>query len=130
MTIEQKLKNYILSNYKSVKAFSEVAGMPYTTVVGIMKRGVANAGIGNINRICETLGISADELAQGRITPAIIEHNPVIVEMNDLISITTRSIYDFDEITLDGVPMTDIEIQMFLDTLEIGMEMIKRMRRR
>lgn len=67
MTIEQELKELILSRYKSVRDFSISIEMPYSTIDSIFKRGVANASITNIIKICETLFISADDLARGKI---------------------------------------------------------------
>ena len=67
MTIEQELKNYILSRYSSIREFSISINIPYSTLDSIFKRGVENANIANIIRICDALNISADELASGRI---------------------------------------------------------------
>lgn len=132
MTIEEKLKEYILTQYKSLREFATFADIPYTTVFGILKRGVHNASIGNIIRICQTLNIDADELAKDKIVPlsAPKEHQPVKVEINDLIWTTKKGIYEFDEITLDGVTMTRSEIDTFLDSIDMGLEMIRRSRRR
>lgn len=69
MTIEEKLKNYILTKHKSIREFVKCTGLPYSTVDGILKRGIANSSIGNILIICKTLQISADELANGKIVP-------------------------------------------------------------
>lgn len=43
MTREDLLKDYILKNYRTVKDFSVSSGLPYTTVDGILRRGVMNA---------------------------------------------------------------------------------------
>lgn len=71
MTVEEKLKELILSRYKSLRDFinSSDVGMPYTTLDGILKRGVVNASISNILKLCNTLDISADELSKGNIVP-------------------------------------------------------------
>lgn len=67
MSIEQELKELILSKYGSVREFSKVLDMPYSTIDSIFKRGVENASVANIIRICEKLSISADGLAEGKI---------------------------------------------------------------
>lgn len=67
MPIENELKALILSRYKSVRDFSISIDMPYSTIDSIFKRGVGNASVTNIIKICETLSISADDLARGVI---------------------------------------------------------------
>ena len=69
MTIEKQLKHLILAQYKSLMAFANAAGVPYTTVDSMLKRGVMNAGVGKVVKICQCLGISADGLADGKIIP-------------------------------------------------------------
>lgn len=67
MTTEEALKSLILSRYKSIREFCFAVDMPYTTIDNILKRGVENAGIGRIIKICKHLGISTDALAEGKI---------------------------------------------------------------
>jgi transcriptional regulator with XRE-family HTH domain len=66
-TIEERLKELILSKYKTVSDFAKSIDIPYTTVDSILKRGVQKANVVNIIKICKALGISTDELAEGRI---------------------------------------------------------------
>lgn len=68
MNIEEELKALVLSSYKSLREFCIVLDMPYSTLSSIFSRGVENATIGNIIKICNALGISVDELAAGRIS--------------------------------------------------------------
>ena len=63
MTREELLKSYILKQYRTVKDFSVAIGLPYTTIDGILRRGVMNT------RVCQFLGISLDALVAGRIEP-------------------------------------------------------------
>ena len=67
MTTEEKLKNLILSRYRSLAEFAERCGIKYQTMVSIFSRGVSNANVTNIIKICQTLGISTDDLADGKI---------------------------------------------------------------
>lgn len=69
MTIESRLKHLILAQYKSLMAFANATGVPYTTIDSMLKRGVMNAGVGKVIKICRGLGISADGLADGKIIP-------------------------------------------------------------
>lgn len=67
MTVEEELKALILASYKSIREFSIALKMPYSTLDSIFKRGVENASIGNIIKICTALDLSVDELAAGRL---------------------------------------------------------------
>lgn len=71
MTAEDKIKELILMQYKSLRDFINNSGidMPYTTLDGILKRGVSNASISNVLKLCKALNISADELSKGNIVP-------------------------------------------------------------
>lgn len=69
MSVEDELKQYIKCEYTSLLAFSKHVGIPYSTLDSIFKRGLQNAGIGNVIKICRCLGISADALADGEIVP-------------------------------------------------------------
>ena len=71
MSVEQELKQLIISKYGSVRAFTLKIDMPYSTIDTIFKRGVSKAGIDNIFKICVELGISVDQLAEGRIMARI-----------------------------------------------------------
>lgn len=66
-TSEDKLKDYILSKYKSVREFAIAIDMPYSTIDSIFKRGVRKASVDNVIRICDFLNISTDSLIDGRI---------------------------------------------------------------
>ena len=67
MSIEEKLKNLILSRYKSIREFTQRADIPYSTFSTIINRGIDNSSVTNVIKICKTLGISADALADGHI---------------------------------------------------------------
>ena len=69
MTREELLKSYILKQYRTVKDFSVAIGLPYTTIDGILRRGVMNTRVENMIRVCQFLGISLDALVSGRIEP-------------------------------------------------------------
>ena len=69
MTLEDELKALILTQHRSIREFSSTIGLPQSTIDSILKRGIMNAGIGNIIKICNHLKISTDKLAQGQIIP-------------------------------------------------------------
>lgn len=67
MSIEEELKAVILSARGSLREFAISIDMPYSTLDSIFKRGLENASIRSIVKICDALEISADALAEGKI---------------------------------------------------------------
>ena len=65
--IEIALKQLILAKYRSIREFSIDVDLPYSTIDTILKRGILNASVNNVIKICKTLNISVDLLAQGII---------------------------------------------------------------
>lgn len=68
LSIEEELKNIILSKYKSVRDFALSCDIPYSTLDSIFKRGVDKANITSIIKICSELGLSVDALANGKLS--------------------------------------------------------------
>lgn len=99
--IEEDLKEFILSRYKSIRAFSQEINMPYSTLDSMFKRGLGNASITNVIRICDVLGISVDELSEGRIS---IKQEPkgISVKETDLLH-KYRSVDDRGRQTIETV---------------------------
>lgn len=103
MSTEEKLKEYILTQYRSIRDFVSHAGIPYTTMDGILKRGVDKASIGNILTICRVLGISADELGKGNIVPLQDAANKTD-NLSTVVQLLGLRIMN-DTLILDGVPL-------------------------
>lgn len=76
MTVEEQLRDLMIKKSGSVNKFSQEIGVPQSTIFSIFQRGVGKANINSIIAICKALNISTDELAEGRITPLIIETMP------------------------------------------------------
>lgn len=84
---ENKLKDFILTRYKSLREFAILTQIPYSTIDSIFKRGIDRTGIINIIKICRELGISVDMLAQGEIvlyTPHHYEDKNLIDAYHEL----------------------------------------------
>lgn len=60
----ETIKKLIKDTGMSLKAFSEKANIPYTTLYSILERGVGNASVDNVIKICKTLGITVEELEE------------------------------------------------------------------
>ena len=76
MTIEEQLKAEILAKYKSVRAFTSMAGIPYSTVDSIFKRGISNAGVGTVIKILGYLGLDVESLAAGELKKVVSTPTP------------------------------------------------------
>lgn len=59
----QILRNLIEKTGMSFRQFSIKAGVPYTTLLSILDRGVGKASVDNVLKICRTLGITTEQLA-------------------------------------------------------------------
>lgn len=46
----------------SMRAFSVKAGIPYTTLRSMLERGIGNANVDNVLKVCKALGITVEEL--------------------------------------------------------------------
>ena len=125
MTIEDKLKNLIKSRYGSVREFTIMADMPYSTVATIFSRGVENSSVNNIIKICKELNISADALADGKIVPVNTEDKE-ITEFREIINELKYKVMSCDELTLDGVPVNEFNRDGIVQALEIVIEIVKR----
>lgn len=132
MTTEERLRELILSRYRSILEFTQSIEMPYATMTSIFKRGIHNSSVTNIIKICQALGISADELANERIVPIdmTVQRRTHMTEINDIVTFTRKNMSECDDMTLDGQKMTKIEAEMLLDALEIGIGIIRRNRSR
>lgn len=125
MTTEEKLKNYILSSYRSVHEFTQSIDMPYGTMSSIFKRGINNSSVTNIIKICSALEISTDELANGNIVPIV---KTTSTKMEDIIERIKHEIRSIDDLTLDDKPVDESEKRNILISLDMIIEFEKRKR--
>jgi hypothetical protein len=79
---EDKLKDYILSKYKSMREFTGAIDMPYSTVDSIFKRGIRKASVDNVIKICDFLNISTDALINGSIEPKQLEPTTIALHFD------------------------------------------------
>lgn len=78
---EDKLKDYILSKYKSIREFTVDIDMPYSTIDSIFKRGIRKASVDNLIKICDFLNISADAIVAGEIEPKASEQTTIAAHL-------------------------------------------------
>ena len=129
MTIEEKLKDLILSRYKSIREFVIEIDMPYTTIASIFNRGIDNSSISNVIKICKALGISADALAEGKIVSTnrrYFELKEDPIDISDILSDTKARLICYDDLTLDGNPVDDETAKAIVQGIEVSLELAKR----
>ena len=126
MKIEERLKDLIVLKYGNVANFVREIGLPYSTFKSIMTRGIMNASIGNILKICSALKISADELANGNIVP--VENRSEKINVEELL--LNYRLNDRINFELDEKPLTPEEIALLSDSIEVTLGLIRRRRER
>lgn len=128
MTIEEKLKNMIILRYGSVKHFADTSGLPYQTVVSILKRGILKSGLQNVIDMCKVLNISVDSLAQGKIITLPQEDLPKEQQVNDLPDLMEAYIYHIQkthDCTLDEEPLSVAEFEYFSKNIDMVFDQMR-----
>lgn len=125
MTIEEKLKNLILEQYTSVREFTIKIDMAYSTLDSIFKRGIQNATLTNVLKICKGLHISADALANGDIEYQVLSMDDEHELIDIIINLRCKLLSD-KELTFNNKPADQDTIQTILDTLEVGLTIATR----
>lgn len=131
------LEGLISDTGLSKKAFAEKIGIPPTTLRSMLSRGVGNASIDNVIKVCRGLGITTDELekmAAGKDLKkdelpelnAKDERN-IQLELQKMIDgLNTDSSYAaFDGQTLDDMDEEDREL--LIASLENSLRLAKRL---
>lgn len=80
MSIEEDFQKFILTKYKSVNQFASAAGIPYTTVKGGLERGIMGMSVQTVIKMCQTLSIDVNKLANGIIEPT---KKSVMLDVNE-----------------------------------------------
>ena len=129
MTVEERLKKLIRTRYKSVREFTLMIDVPYSTVDSLFKRGVGNSSVNTVIKICKALGISADALADGEIVPVksyqSINRSETI-EIKEVLEDTKRILEDHDFFTLDGKQITHDTVDDIIQGIDVSVELVKR----
>jgi transcriptional regulator with XRE-family HTH domain len=61
---EEKILNLIKEKYKSVREFSNITGIPNSTIVSMLKKGLGGTSVDTVLLVCKFLNISIEELNQ------------------------------------------------------------------
>lgn len=129
MTIEDQLKNLILSRYRSIREFVIAIDMPYTTIDSIFRRGIGNSSVSNVIKICKALGISADELAEGRIVPQSMRSATRRGESREIQEFLNRfkmELATMENLTLEGEPVDENTREAIAQGIDVSYETVRR----
>jgi DNA-binding Xre family transcriptional regulator len=126
MTTEDKLKEYILDRYSSLREFTLAVDMSYSTVASMLTRGIENSSLSIVIKICKVLGISVDELAEGRITP-VYKHKTKseLTDISEILDDVKNHLEYTGGLTIDGKPAKRQSINSLVNAIEIGEQMAK-----
>ena len=72
MTVEEQVKSIIIQKYKSVRAFTQAIGVPYSTIDSMLKKGIAGTGIQTVMKVCRALEINVDSLETGSLVSSSV----------------------------------------------------------
>lgn len=114
MTIEDQLKNFILSHYRSVRAFTTQFDIPYSTVDNIFKRGISGTGIQTILKVFGALNLDVESIESGTLKEKQDVHSKKIKKL-DIPKDAEREIRDAAELLTSLNP----------DDFKVAMQMIR-----
>ena len=126
MNIEEKLKDYILTRYRSLREFTNAVDIPYTTMDSILRRGIGNSSVNNVIKICKALHISADALANGEIIPKYERSPEPVSDVRDIVNDAKARLSNGDHLVINGKPVNIEYVEPIIDALDIGFEMVRR----
>lgn len=128
MTVEEKLKDCILTKYKSVRQFTIENDIAYSTVATIFQNGIGKANISTVIKICQALGISTDELIQGRITYLDDSHDDS-TSVEDIYADFIHALRNTKNLTFCDFKIQPSEVDGLVSALNIVIEIEKGLRK-
>jgi len=127
MCVEDRLKQLIIDKYGTMKDFTDKIDIPNSTFANILRRGVNNANVLTIIKICQALGISTDDLAEGRIVP-ITRIIPQPKRIEDIIGNAKQELLNGNYLTFDNQPASEDEINDIVLMMDMALELQRRKR--
>ena len=86
--MEDEIKKIIIEKYGSMRSFSDKIGIPNSTVVSILDRGINNSNISNVMKMCKELKISVDKLVDENKIVSILQFDNA--KISDILSDTVQ----------------------------------------
>lgn len=67
MKLEEEIKEIIIKRYKTLANFSRKFDFPWSTINGMLTRGIENSSISNVIKLCRALNLDLEKLSEGII---------------------------------------------------------------
>ena len=67
LNLEEEIKELILRDYKSLNNFCKQFDFPWSTIKGMLNRGIKKASITNVIKLCKALNLDIEELSKDKI---------------------------------------------------------------
>lgn len=128
MTIEEQLKQRIIDEYGSVRAFTIEKDLTYASVDSILRRGIKNTTWTNIKKFCAALGITTDGLAKNKLIK-IQKQSTHETRIEDLLDQVKEQLLNGDNLTLGNQPACEYEIMQIVNSIDASIEVVIRNRR-
>lgn len=106
MDMTELVKILINNTGLNLKAFSQKADLPYSTLRSMLERGLGNASINNVLKVCKTLGITVEQLQEMAKNDSLVPLDKKEEEKKNPIE-TLAAHFDGDEFTEED--LDDIE---------------------
>lgn len=119
MSIEERLKEYILTRYDSVTEFCLKSGIASSTIFTVFKRGIKNTSTNTIIKICNALSLDVTALSDGKIVE--IYASDKIEKPVDI----SRILVEIEEsrLTYRGIELNDQQKRMIAYATKIALNM-------
>lgn len=101
--IENELKKIIINRFGSLQKFCDYVDMPWTTLDGVLKRGVNKTNITSLIKICEGLNIDCESLYYGKIIA-----KQTIIQNDQLSELEHIHIQKYRSLSDDGKEVVDM----------------------
>lgn len=105
MTIEEQLREAILSQYKSVRQFSIQIGIPQSTIATILTHGIVNSSVSTIITVFHALDLDMESIPSGELkkTPRKgqedLKGEPVSRDQIERVLLSLRVIEPWEDVT-------------------------------
>lgn len=86
MTQENYVKMLISNSGHTIKSFAESIDLPYTTLLGMLNRGLSGASVQNVIKVCKGLSITIEDLE--RIEGDQETHLPFYISEHEKLLVT------------------------------------------
>lgn len=129
MKIEQQLKEMIMERFGSVAEFTAYAGIPNSSFVSIINRGINTANMSNMIKISHALNISIDEIARGQIAP-VASNSPYFGgDISSSLNLYKHGLKGLDTLEVDGITLSDDERRMFYAMLDGVVDVLRQLKK-